>query len=99
MMAKATTKPTSAPYDDLIKLDQMLKDAKASKHDRVLALIEICIERGVDQGARITSALETLGFNKRHVGILLHELSGPALASNRWVREGDRYKLHTRENS
>ena len=95
-MREVTATPISATYDALVELDQMLKDVKANKHDRVITLIEICIERGIDTGKRITVVLSKLGFTKRHVGILLNELASPTSASGRWYRDGDRYKLHKR---
>tara|TARA_B100000678_G_scaffold235847_1_gene205322 strand:- start:1920 stop:2216 length:297 start_codon:yes stop_codon:yes gene_type:complete len=96
-MLGATATPTTATYDALIKLDRMLKDVKANQHDRVIALIEICIERGIDTGKCITAVLSKLGFKKRHVGLLLNELAGPTSVSARWYHEGGRYKLHQRD--
>ena len=98
-MLKATATPTTATYDALIKLDRMLNDVKANQHDRVIALIEVCIEQGIDSGKHITAVLSKLGFKKRHVGLLLNELADltSASASARWYCEGGQYKLHQRE--
>lgn len=52
-------------------LDRQLISAGMKKHDRVHALINATISGGVDTGTRIVRVLAKLGFDKRHVGIML----------------------------
>lgn len=62
---------TNTLLGSLRGLDRHLMDAGMKKHDRAHALINAAISEGVDTGARIVSVLAKLGFEKRHVGIML----------------------------
>ena len=61
----------TAVFRDLRELDKRLMDSKVKKHDRATVLINACISAGFTSGRRITGALATLGFNRRHAGIQL----------------------------
>lgn len=63
----------TALFRRLRALDQALVDSKVKKHDRATMLINACISEGLISGRRITGALATLGFNRRHAGIQLED--------------------------
>lgn len=70
-------------YDDLRRLDTAC-GAKASKHDRAIVLITACIDRGIDTRAQIVDVMRRLGFNYKHVAILLEEGSGNDPGGYHW---------------
>jgi hypothetical protein len=52
-------------------LDAQLVRDGMNRHDRAHVLINACIQEGIDSGPGIVAALVSLGFNGRHVGIML----------------------------
>ncbi|MAN13155.1 MAG: hypothetical protein CL945_00265 [Dinoroseobacter sp.] len=70
-----TCTPVVPDIDTLLRslrdLDRHLISAGMKKHDRAHALINASISEGVETGTRIVSVLAKLGFDKRHVGIML----------------------------
>ena len=94
-MITVTSTLTTGIYGELIELDRALKAVKANRHDRVSVLIEACILNGIDSGPFIVHTLNSLGFDKRHVGIMLDQNSGKTSAAGRWFRNAEgRYELH-----
>ncbi len=79
----------------LAALHKMLTASGASKPDQVITLITACIESGIVAGPMIVSTLAELGYDARHVGIILNRNSGPNAALRDWYRadNGD-YRLH-----
>ena len=75
-------------------LDELLAScAGANLHDQAIVGINFCIDEGIDLGAQIIGALRRKGFNPRHIGKLLHDLSGSNPARHRWQRgDDDRYR-------
>ena len=72
----------------------------ASKHDQVNVLIEACIDRGLNTGVRIVRALMTLGFNGRHVGMLLKAGRGENPERHTWKCDPDgHYSLHQEDGA
>lgn len=67
---------------------------ETNKHERVLVLISACIVEGMDTFARIIGALVRLGFNRKHVALLLKEGTGNSAEQHRWRKGADgRYSL------
>lgn len=92
----AHAEPRSSQGDaELFRRLRRLKDSSGSnKNDQVIVLIEGCISEGLNQGKRITGAVASLGFNKRHVGKLLREKTGKDPKRHRWtVDEAGFYTL------
>lgn len=97
MMSAATNLPTPEFYKELIAVDRALKRAGANRHDRVILLIDHCIEARVDSGSLIIHTLAKLGFDRRHVGKLLNELCGNTETNYRWLKNAEgRYERHAR---
>ncbi len=66
-----------------------------NKHDKGNVLIKACIDRGLNTGVRIVRALMALGFNGRHVGMLLKAGRGENPERHMWKRDSDgHYSLH-----
>jgi hypothetical protein len=50
---------------------------------------------GINTGPPIIATLHELGFNKRHVGLWLHEMTGDDSESHHWWRDDNgRYHCH-----
>lgn len=68
--------------------------AECNKHDQALVLIEACLDQGIDTRKGIIAALVELGFDYRHVAILLNEHAGTNPERHSWRRdETGRYSL------
>jgi hypothetical protein len=66
-----------------------------TKHDRAIIVIGETIRLGIGTGPAIIVTLNELGFNKQHVGILLHEETGSDPQRHHWWRDGNgRYHCH-----
>jgi hypothetical protein len=83
-----------------IALFKRLRDLMAecephsNRHELAIVLISACITEGLDRGPRITGALQALGFNKQHIGMVLRQETGDNLARHHWQRvPGGRYRL------
>jgi hypothetical protein len=80
--------PPSAETLAAIKADLDVAGTDAKKDVRGHLLIASCINRGVDAGCHIRQVGIELGFNAKHIGLLLHAASAP------WHKGPDgRYKL------
>ncbi|MBB3858991.1 hypothetical protein GGQ88_000231 [Novosphingobium hassiacum] len=55
----------------LRKLEKDLVDDGLKRNDRAHALINACINEGIDSGPGIIAALISLGYNGKHAGIML----------------------------
>lgn len=58
-------------FERLIGLDKCLESAGSNKHDRAHLLINACILGGIVSGTKIVGVLVKLGFDRRHVGVVL----------------------------
>ncbi|GAB5349218.1 hypothetical protein [Alteriqipengyuania sp. 357] len=79
------------------RLHQLWRDcgAKASRHDTARVLITACIDEGVLEGPRIIGVLSKLGFNRKHVGKTLSQLTGPDPAKCDWYKDdAGKYRNH-----
>jgi hypothetical protein len=80
--------------DQLRAADRLLAP-DASKHDRAIVLITVCIENEVDVGSQIVAVLAQFGFNPRHIGICLKEGTGNGPPSY-WTKDTNgRYRNRT----
>ena len=71
-----------------------------SKHDLAIILITACIDEGLNTRPRIVGALKSLGFNSRHVAIVLKYETGDNPESKRWqVRKEGVYCLLDERNA
>lgn len=87
---------TLRPVNDIFRDLRELLDscADANRHDQAIVGINFCIDEGIDLGSQIIGFLRRVGFNPRHIGKLLHDLSGNNPARHRWQRgDDDRYRI------
>ncbi len=69
---------------------------KANKHDLVTAMIYMCIGKGLNTDKQIIGTIYRLGFNNRHVAMMLKEGTGRTSVSGHWRRNADKtYTLLT----
>lgn len=90
----ATDQPISpAVLERLRQVDDAL-DPGLNKHGRVSVLIPICIMEGITEGRLICLALKLLGYDPRHVGLILSRGSASMPPEHRWYKDSDgRYRL------
>lgn len=70
------------------ELDELLAGcAGTSLHDQATVGISFCIDERIDTGPQIIGLLRRAGFNARHIGKTLHDLSGADPARHRWQRD------------
>lgn len=70
-------------------LDELLAGcAGTSLHDQAIVGISFCIDERIDTGPQIIGMLKRKDFKGRHIGKLLHDLSGADPARHRWHRDG-----------
>jgi len=62
-----------SPLDDLRQLDAQLVANGSNKHERVITLIAACAEDDIRAPGVIAAVLTQLGFNRRHVWVMLKE--------------------------
>ncbi len=71
-----------------------------NKHDQVHVLIIACIDRGLNTGVRIVRALKALGYNARHVGMLLKAGAGVNPERHTWRCDSEGcYSLHPEDGA
>lgn len=63
---------------------------KPNKNDAVTALIVACIGEGLNSDKTIMEVLARLGFNTRHVAMMLKHGTGATPASGHWRRNADK---------
>ena len=63
----------AVPTDPIARLQRLLDTygTGANKHEQAIMLVEACISEGINTGPRIIGALKRLGFDHRHVAIVL----------------------------
>lgn len=64
----------------------LAKSGDLNQHELAILLIGACIMEGFNTGKRIIGALEKLGFNKQHVGMMLRNGSGEDPERYYWRR-------------
>lgn len=79
------------PMNDIFRdLDGLLEGcAGTSRHDQAIVAITFCIDEGITLGQQIIGVLRRKDFNPRHVGKLLHDLSGDDIARHFWHRDAE----------
>jgi hypothetical protein len=89
----------SAVFSNLRRLKASQR-FRLTKHDLAQLLIAACISEGIDSGRRITGALQALGLNRQHAGMMLKDGTGDDPAFHWWfIDAGGRYALHERPPS
>lgn len=74
--------------------DHLVADG-CNRNDRAIALIQACIESGIDRGPDIVRTVSRLGMNKASVGAQLGLNTGCNPALHRWFKtDAGRYRLH-----
>lgn len=58
----------------------------ADKRSQVLTLIEFCLGRGVNTGKEIVDMVGSLGFDRKHVGMMLASQTGSTIGCHRWCK-------------
>lgn len=56
----------------------------SNKHDLAIVLISACLDEGVNTKTSIIGVLTAVGFNPKHVAIVLKNETGNNPASSRW---------------
>lgn len=77
----------AALFEELRALQRNCGDA--DKNDQAIVLIHGCIAIGWDSRKRVVGALRHLGFNYRHVAIILDRGTGDSAEQHRWRVDGD----------
>ena len=67
----------------LRELDDM---CGCNKNDSVIALTCACIDAGINTGSHIIATLRQLGYNVRHIGMMLHHNTGNNSERYLWTR-------------
>lgn len=87
--------PTTPPADQidaafLNGLRDLIANSGTNKHDQATNMIIACIGEGIDTGAAIRRVGMALGFNAKHMGIML----ATGIDERRWQRDAaGRYSL------
>ena len=76
-------------FASLRDLDKCLVTEGCHKHDRVQVLINACIAGGVNTGTKIVGVLVILGFDRKHVGIVIKAGTQRAPEWPNWGRGAD----------
>ncbi len=80
----------------LADLHKNLVASDCHKNDRVIALITACLECGINTSDAIVAELTTLGYNQRHVRIMLAKNKGHLTSNYPWQRSHDgQYQLNS----
>lgn len=75
-------------------LRELLDDSGPNKHDQAIVIITACLAERVNTSRAIFAVTTELGFNQRHVSIVLHGHLGTDPRRHRWSKGDDgRYHL------
>ena len=76
-------------HDDSIleKLRELDAVCGFNKNDSVIVLACACIDEKINTGSGIINMLTRLGYNRRHVGAILHHNTGSNPNRFRWTRD------------
>ncbi|WP_257540721.1 hypothetical protein [Sphingobium sp. CFD-1] len=78
----------AVPTDPMERLQRLLDGygSEGNMHEKAIMLIEACIMEGLNTGPAIIGALKRLGFNPRHIAIVL---KGDTPFACRWRKDAD----------
>jgi hypothetical protein len=81
------TTPPAAHFEPkfLDGLGELIANSGTNKHDQATNVIIACIDEGIDTGAAIRQVGMALGFNAKHMGVML----SAGLTERRWRRDAD----------
>ena len=76
-------------HDDSIleKLRELDAVCGSDKNDSVIVLTYACIDEHINTGSGIINMLTRLGYNPRHIRIILHHNTGSNPSRYRWTRD------------
>lgn len=66
-------------------LRKLIATSGTNRHDQAINVIIACIDEGIDTGAAIRQVGMELGFDGKHMGVML----GTGLKERRWRRDSD----------
>jgi hypothetical protein len=94
-----TEQPTPAASAALFRRLGELRDAcgaTMNKHEAVRTMIKALIaDEGINERRNIIGVLHHIGFNRRHVALLLQDGTGDNPRRHSWQRDREgRYSLH-----
>ena len=79
----------------LYDLQAHLLASGANKNDRVIVLVEECIESGTTGHNDIVTALDRLNYDRQHVRIMLTKSAGQDPERHHWMKDkAGNYSLH-----
>ena len=86
------TKTLELPGRDSARIFASLKSladscGEASKHDIVTVLILGCLSEGINTRSGVIGMVTHLGYNNKHVAIMLKEGAGPHAEGYSWHRD------------
>ena len=93
---------TNTPNDNTLftRLRRLIADCgpSANKNDKVWVAISACIDEGVDTRPQIVGVIKALGFDPRHVAMLLNSATGDNPARHTWKRDTEGHYSHHPSN-
>lgn len=84
--------PAKADRDALYELLRMVIEAcgpTATKHDRAIAAITVCIDQGVATLPHLIGVLRPLEFHQGHIAHILKDGTGSDPSRYRWYRDAE----------
>ncbi|MCK8457894.1 hypothetical protein [Sphingomonas faeni] len=82
-------KPKPQPKNLLERLRQLVADCGPNKNDQAIVAITVCIGERIDTTKAICEVLARLGFDTRHVAMMLIKNSAASPGPARWRKDGD----------
>jgi len=77
-MAKILEVPGRDSTGLFVRLKALIRSCgDANKHDIVGVLIHACLDEGINTRSQIIGVIKHLGYNSRHVAIVLEKGAGP----------------------
>lgn len=73
-----------ALIERLRRMKQSCEACMKSKHDRVFTLVLCCLDEGINTMGTILTVLEAIGFNRKHVALIVREWTGSNPGRHRW---------------
>lgn len=81
--------------DWLDNLRNLLRESGSNRNDQAIVAITVCITEKLDTAKRIYEVAARLGFNTRHIAMILKRDTGGNPELHRWQRDdAGHYRLH-----
>ena len=88
-IGETRSKPSSSAMFERLQRLIDHNGKKPNKHDLAIVLITACISEGVNTGPKIIGVLTHLGFNNKHVAMILKAEAGTNPELHRWRKTQD----------